>query len=379
MRTVELVRYAPFTANPRPSPVSLINLTNPVISSADNASGVWTLNTAGYLVAEDVEHPEQNRSGFETPTREFPSPNLYIYNAIFVIALSSSEDFDDPVWGAWVTTEQRLANTRVNYEKHVQRGALRYQVEPDSSSTSPKRASKGITPGVGNVCAYSLGSSSMADSSLALGSSADIGLAAAIVVKYAESQPQNIDSRGGMAQIFLMSGIPIKHHSKLTGAQSWISSSVRIKLFPLLLRNSGGATEPPRFASPQYRSVSKLTCLEKPLTTRLPLPKTIPPPPGTPAIKTQARSATILPNFVGLKFAVHNGMTYNEVYITDEMVGRKLGEFSQPRLFDTFATWQPMALSVSGMDREAFLRVSSGPEHRLPVPRGHSGELALAL
>ncbi|EEH06614.1 mitochondrial ribosome small subunit component S19 [Histoplasma capsulatum G186AR] len=55
----------------------------------------------------------------------------------------------------------------------------------------------------------------------------------------------------------------------------------------------------------------------------------MPPSPGTPAIKTQARSATILPNFVGLKFAVHNGKTYNEVFITDEMVGRKLGEFSQ--------------------------------------------------
>ncbi|KAK2806440.1 mitochondrial ribosomal small subunit component [Emmonsiellopsis sp. PD_5] len=57
----------------------------------------------------------------------------------------------------------------------------------------------------------------------------------------------------------------------------------------------------------------------------------MPPPPGTPAIRTQARSATILPNFVGLKFAVHNGKTYQEVYITDEMVGRKLGEFSQTR------------------------------------------------
>ncbi|OAG36181.1 hypothetical protein AYO21_09649 [Fonsecaea monophora] len=44
-------------------------------------------------------------------------------------------------------------------------------------------------------------------------------------------------------------------------------------------------------------------------------------------IKTQARSATILPNFVGLKFAVHNGKIYQDVYITEEMVGRKLGEF----------------------------------------------------
>ncbi len=54
------------------------------------------------------------------------------------------------------------------------------------------------------------------------------------------------------------------------------------------------------------------------------------PKPGerTPPIKTQARSATILPNFVGLKFQVHNGKIYNDVTITEEMVGHKLGEFS---------------------------------------------------
>lgn len=45
-------------------------------------------------------------------------------------------------------------------------------------------------------------------------------------------------------------------------------------------------------------------------------------------IKTQARSATILPNFVGLKFQVHNGKIYNDVTITEDMVGHKLGEFS---------------------------------------------------
>ncbi|KAF6228872.1 hypothetical protein HO133_006983 [Letharia lupina] len=48
----------------------------------------------------------------------------------------------------------------------------------------------------------------------------------------------------------------------------------------------------------------------------------------TPPIKTQARAATILPNFVGLKFQVHNGKIYHDVTITEEMVGHKLGEFS---------------------------------------------------
>ena len=44
-------------------------------------------------------------------------------------------------------------------------------------------------------------------------------------------------------------------------------------------------------------------------------------------IKTQARAASILPSMVGLKFAVHNGKIYSDVFITEEMVGRKLGEF----------------------------------------------------
>ena len=48
-----------------------------------------------------------------------------------------------------------------------------------------------------------------------------------------------------------------------------------------------------------------------------------------PPIKTQARSATILPNFVGLVFQVHNGKTYTDVRVTEDMVGHKLGEFSQ--------------------------------------------------
>lgn len=47
-----------------------------------------------------------------------------------------------------------------------------------------------------------------------------------------------------------------------------------------------------------------------------------------PPIKTQARSATILPIFVGLRFQVHNGKSYEDITITEDMVGRKLGEFA---------------------------------------------------
>ncbi|WFD04082.1 mitochondrial ribosomal small subunit component [Malassezia obtusa] len=48
-------------------------------------------------------------------------------------------------------------------------------------------------------------------------------------------------------------------------------------------------------------------------------------------IRTNARSCTILPNFVGLKFLVHNGKHHIPVTVTEEMVGHKLGEFASTR------------------------------------------------
>jgi small subunit ribosomal protein S19 len=50
-------------------------------------------------------------------------------------------------------------------------------------------------------------------------------------------------------------------------------------------------------------------------------------------IKTWARSCDIPPEFVGFTFAVHNGKTFTNVYITEQMVGHKLGEFSMTRKF----------------------------------------------
>lgn len=45
-------------------------------------------------------------------------------------------------------------------------------------------------------------------------------------------------------------------------------------------------------------------------------------------IKTWARRCTIVPEFVGHTFKVHNGKVFNDVYVTEDMVGHKLGEFS---------------------------------------------------
>jgi small subunit ribosomal protein S19 len=50
-------------------------------------------------------------------------------------------------------------------------------------------------------------------------------------------------------------------------------------------------------------------------------------------IKTWSRRSTVLPDFVGLTFAVHNGKKFVPVYVTENMVGHKLGEFSPTRTF----------------------------------------------
>jgi small subunit ribosomal protein S19 len=50
-------------------------------------------------------------------------------------------------------------------------------------------------------------------------------------------------------------------------------------------------------------------------------------------IKTWSRRSTIFPEFIGLTFAVHNGKKFIPVFVTDNMVGHKLGEFSLTRTY----------------------------------------------
>ncbi|MGV7235764.1 MAG: 30S ribosomal protein S19 [Nitrosomonadaceae bacterium] len=50
-------------------------------------------------------------------------------------------------------------------------------------------------------------------------------------------------------------------------------------------------------------------------------------------IKTWSRRSTVLPDFIGLTIAVHNGRQHIPVYVTENMVGHKLGEFSHTRTF----------------------------------------------
>ena len=54
-------------------------------------------------------------------------------------------------------------------------------------------------------------------------------------------------------------------------------------------------------------------------------------------LKTWSRSTTITPDFVGHTFAVHNGNKFVPVFVSENMVGHKLGEFSPTRIFRTHA------------------------------------------
>ena len=50
-------------------------------------------------------------------------------------------------------------------------------------------------------------------------------------------------------------------------------------------------------------------------------------------IKTWSRRSTVTPDFLGLNFLVHNGKAFSPVYVTENMVGHKLGEFAPTRMF----------------------------------------------
>ena len=50
-------------------------------------------------------------------------------------------------------------------------------------------------------------------------------------------------------------------------------------------------------------------------------------------IKTWSRACTIVPEFIGKTFKVHNGREFKKVYVSENMVGHKLGEFSMTRIF----------------------------------------------
>ena len=65
-------------------------------------------------------------------------------------------------------------------------------------------------------------------------------------------------------------------------------------------------------------------------------------------IKTWSRRSTILPDFIGLTVAVHNGKQHIPVYITEQMVGHKLGEFALTRTFKGHSADKKAAVAGKG-------------------------------
>lgn len=62
-------------------------------------------------------------------------------------------------------------------------------------------------------------------------------------------------------------------------------------------------------------------------------------------IKTWSRRSTIIPDTVGLTFAVHNGKKFVPVYVTDNMIGHKFGEFAPTRTFQGHSERKAQALA----------------------------------
>jgi small subunit ribosomal protein S19 len=68
-------------------------------------------------------------------------------------------------------------------------------------------------------------------------------------------------------------------------------------------------------------------------------------------VKTWSRASTVLPDFVGHTFAVHNGNKFIPVYVTENMVGHKLGEFSPTRLFRGHTGGKPTDKKAGGVSK----------------------------
>ena len=64
-------------------------------------------------------------------------------------------------------------------------------------------------------------------------------------------------------------------------------------------------------------------------------------------IKTWSRRSTLTPDFVGVTLAVHNGKIFHNVFVTENMVGHKVGEFSPTRTFRKHSTSQDKAKAMA--------------------------------
>ena len=91
-------------------------------------------------------------------------------------------------------------------------------------------------------------------------------------------------------------------------------------------------------------------------------------------IKTWSRRSTIVPEFVGLTIAVHNGKQHMPVYVTENMVGHKLGEFALTRIFKSHSAVGKRTEEAVGHER----RAAPGTQGPAAAPAAAPGAAAAA-
>src|ERR671924_26153 len=84
-------------------------------------------------------------------------------------------------------------------------------------------------------------------------------------------------------------------------------------------------------------------------------------------IKTWSRRSTVMPEFIGLTLAVHNGKQHVPVYITENMVGHKLGEFSLTRIFKSHSAVGKRTEEAVGHERRAPAGAPGAPAAAAPA------------
>ena len=87
-----------------------------------------------------------------------------------------------------------------------------------------------------------------------------------------------------------------------------------------------------------------------------------------PVIKTWSRRSTITPDFVGLTFLVHNGNKHLPVFVTENMVGHKLGEFAPTRTFKGHSGVKKEEKPAAGAPPSAGAPAAKAPAAKAPAP-----------
>ena len=96
-------------------------------------------------------------------------------------------------------------------------------------------------------------------------------------------------------------------------------------------------------------------------------------------IKTWSRRSTIVPDFVGFTIAVHNGRQHVPVYVTENMVGHKLGEFAMTRIFKSHSAVGKRTEEAVGRERRTPAGTPGAPVVAPTVPTAAPGAAPTGL